>query len=273
MRKFFEYIGLLSLMCFSFFITEKTITIAKNVDNIMIDIKNNYKKYELKSSDALINDNFITPGICGKKVDLNKTYNEMKILGIYDDKLYQYIYYKPDINIDNNLDKYINRGNDYKNYIYIFFDLNNTNKYIINNYDFKYYNFIVQSDFYFNNQKIIKKLVDNNNSILIENTDFKKLKKVSKHYNDVYSKNIYCYNYNYDEKFLDMCSNNKNNSISKINKISDNYFLNIKKNLKKGNFYKINLSNDMIKKLKLIEEYIDSKGISRSSIDIHLKEC
>ena len=163
MRKFFEYIGLLSLMCFSFFITEKTITIAKNVDNIMIDIKNNYKKYELKSSDALINDNFITPGICGKKVDLNKTYNEMKILGIYDDKLYQYIYYKPDINIDNNLDKYINRGNDYKNYIYIFFDLNNTNKYIINNYDFKYYNFIVQSDFYFNNQKIIKKLVDNNN--------------------------------------------------------------------------------------------------------------
>ena len=70
-----------------------------------------------------------------------------------------------------------------------------------------------------------------------------------------------------------MCSNNKNNSISKINKISDNYFLNIKKNLKKGNFYKINLSNDMIKKLKLIEEYIDSKGISRSSIDIHLKEC
>ena len=42
MKKYFEYIGLITLVCFSFFITEQTVTVVKEVDDIMVQIKNNY---------------------------------------------------------------------------------------------------------------------------------------------------------------------------------------------------------------------------------------
>ena len=36
MKRFFEILGFLSLVCFSFFYTEKTIDVVKEVDDIMI---------------------------------------------------------------------------------------------------------------------------------------------------------------------------------------------------------------------------------------------
>ena len=39
MRRFFEILGFLSLVCFSFFYTEKTIDVVKEVDDIMITLK------------------------------------------------------------------------------------------------------------------------------------------------------------------------------------------------------------------------------------------
>ena len=32
MKKYFEYIGLITLVCFSFFITEQTVTVVKDSD-------------------------------------------------------------------------------------------------------------------------------------------------------------------------------------------------------------------------------------------------
>ena len=120
MRKLFEYIGLITLMCFSFFITEKTTMIAKNMDNIMVEIKSNYQKFEFQPKDATINNDEIIPGICEKKVNINKSYNEMKKIGMYDEKLYQYNYQNPNQNLLNNYDKYVIKGNSFKNYIYFF---------------------------------------------------------------------------------------------------------------------------------------------------------
>ena len=39
MKKTFQIIGLISLTCFSFFITEKTATVVNDLDEIMIEIK------------------------------------------------------------------------------------------------------------------------------------------------------------------------------------------------------------------------------------------
>ena len=39
MKKTFQIIGLISLTCFSFFVTEKTATVVNNMDEIMVEIK------------------------------------------------------------------------------------------------------------------------------------------------------------------------------------------------------------------------------------------
>lgn len=273
MHKLFEYIGLLSLMCFSFIITEKTTKVAHNMDPIMIDIKNNKKKYELKSKDALIKENTIIPGVCGKKININKSYSEMKMIGMFDEKLLQYDYYLPTININNNSDKYILKGNSYKNYIYILIDLNESNKQMINLYNFNNYNFIVQYNFFKNNKKLINYLIKNNNSILIDNTNFKKLKDISKYYLDKTDYHIYCYNDTYDDYYLKMCSNNKNNTIGRKNIISYNYLYYLKHSLKRGMIYRFSLNNKLINEIYDIEKYIFQKGITLSNIDNSLKEC
>ena len=90
MKKFFQILGLITLICFGFFITEKTALVVNNMDDIMINIKQNKDKYKSKSKDAVIKDNTIIPGINGKEVNINKSYKNMKINGYYSDKLYIY---------------------------------------------------------------------------------------------------------------------------------------------------------------------------------------
>lgn len=273
MRKLFEYIGLITLMCFSFFITEKTTMIAKNMDNIMVEIKSNYQKFEFQPKDATINNDEIIPGICGKKVNINKSYNEMKKIGMYDEKLYQYNYQNPNQNLLNNYDKYVIKGNSFKNYIYFFITITNSNIFYLQEYDFKNYNFIMTYDIYIKNKKIVEQLIDNGNSILLENTSFKKYKKISKDYENKTGNKIFCYNEKKDSDFLDLCSSNKSNTISGIYYIDNNYFLNLKKNLSKGNFVHFELSKELLVNIKYMEDYVEQKGITKSNIDYSLKEC
>ena len=111
MKRLFERIKLISLLVFSFFLTDKTSTVIKNLDYIMIMIKNDKKNYETKSIDAYINGDSIIPGISKKEVNINKSYSKMKEYGKYNSNLYIYNYTKPNISITNNKDKYITRGN------------------------------------------------------------------------------------------------------------------------------------------------------------------
>ena len=43
MKKLFQIIGIISFMGISFFYTEKTVSVIKEYDNLMIEIKNNKK--------------------------------------------------------------------------------------------------------------------------------------------------------------------------------------------------------------------------------------
>lgn len=272
MRKIFEYIGLITLMCFSFFVTEKTSMIAKNVDEIMINIKEKYKQYETKSEDATINGNTIVPGKCAKKVNIDKSYSEMKKLGMYDEKLYQYEYSYPTISLNNNYDKIVISGNNKQNYIYIFIELDNSNKKFINNYEFQNYNFIINYEFYQENISLIKNLIENDNSIILNSSSFKNYKKISNDYLDITNEKIYCYNTN-DYDYLETCSSNKSSSIGNIKEINDNYLLYVKRELIRGKFFKFSLNEELINNIQLIESYVESKGLAISSIDNSLREC
>ena len=111
MKRFFEILGFLSLICFSFFYTEKTIDVVKQVDDIMITLKEQAPKYQVKAENAKIDGKFMTPGISGKIVNLQKSYEEMKHYGKFHPNLLVYDKVSPEISIKNRYDKYIQTGN------------------------------------------------------------------------------------------------------------------------------------------------------------------
>ena len=245
--------------------------LAKEMDEIMIKIKSNKDKYEYSSIDASINGNHIIPGKCGMKVNIDKSYNEMKKIGIYDYHLYQYDYYLPKVNIYNNKDKYIVSGNKYKNNIYIFIELNNLNMKYIYESNFTNYNFIVTSIFYLNNIDVIEYLYQNNNSILIKDTSYKNYKNILKKYKSISNKNIYCYTSN--NNYHKLCTSNGSLTIKSLEQITNNYLYNIKRILNNGSFINIELSNNYLIYKNEIEKYIEKKGLYISNIENNLIEC
>ena len=107
MKKIFEYFGLICLICFSFFITEKTTLVVQEVDEIMIKIKEDMNNYTTKGVDAKIVDDTIIPGLTGKAINVEKSYKNMKGKGVYDSSFYIYDALVPTISLEDNLDKYI----------------------------------------------------------------------------------------------------------------------------------------------------------------------
>ena len=109
------------LLLFSFFYTNKSISIIRNQDPLMKEIINNKSKFEIKSVNAIIKNNTIIPGKKGKEVDLEKTYTKMKQYGTYNESLTVFKETKPTISIEDNYDKLITSGNkDNKNTSFIF---------------------------------------------------------------------------------------------------------------------------------------------------------
>ena len=121
MKRFFEILGFLSLICFSFFYTEKTIDVVKEVDDIMITLKEQAPKYQVKAENAKIDGKFMTPGISGKIVNLQKSYEEMKHYGKFHPNLLVYDKVSPEISIKNRYDKYIKTGNPKKRQVSFLF--------------------------------------------------------------------------------------------------------------------------------------------------------
>ena len=175
MKKTFQIIGLISLTCFSFFITEKTAVVVNELDEIMIEIKSNYKKYKEESTDAIIEKNTIIPGISAKEVNINKSYKNMKKSGYYSEDLYIYDYKKPNISLSDNIDKYIISGNPKKRMMSLIFkekvnDNINDILTILNNYKANS-TFFVDNEWFMNNNAIIQKLINDghNISVLMDN--------------------------------------------------------------------------------------------------------
>ncbi len=271
MRKYFEYIGLITLMCFSFFMTEKTAMIAKNTDEVMLEIKDKYASFEQPAEDAQIIDKTIIPGWCGQKVNIDKSYNEMRKIGYYDSKYYQYDNVLPTISLSNNYDKYIIKGNPKKASVYFFIELDSGNIALSLEYPFKNYNFIVNSHIYDENKDIIEHLMKDNN-ILISNSSFKDYKRISKDYYNETKTLMDCYNPLEEYSFLKSCSSNKSHSLSKMNVISSQPLLSIKKEMTAGTFFKFTLNEELINNLKMLEEYVTSKGLGLDTSS-HLDEC
>ena len=277
MRKFFEVIGLLSLACFSFFITEKTTTVFENVDNIMLQIKNNSYKYNIDSIDASINNNTIIPGIYGRYVDIKKSYKKMKKYGIYNDNMYVYKYIKPSVSISDNMDKYIISGNKKNRNISLIFIVNDSIDDIINilnNNEIKA-NFFVSDKWFEDNNDLVIDLINKGHIIgnLANNKDYSDssfgwmdtiIKSLTK------QKQGFCY-YTDNIDNIKYCKNRKNYTIKPI-EINNNFLYEVKNNLSNGIMLSFNIDSKVIYELDSIIKFIKSKGYNIVNIETLLDE-
>ena len=114
MKKKIEYILMLILFALSLIYTNSATNIIKKEDPIMKSIMKNKNAYKIESVNAKIENDTITPGVNGCEVDINKSYQNMKKINEYTDKMLKYKDLIPEITISNVYNKYITNGNDTK---------------------------------------------------------------------------------------------------------------------------------------------------------------
>ena len=90
MKKKIEYILMLILFALSLIYTNSATNIIKKEDPIMKSIMKNKNAYKIESVNAKIENDTITPGVNGCEVDINKSYQNMKKINEYTDKMLKY---------------------------------------------------------------------------------------------------------------------------------------------------------------------------------------
>ncbi len=265
MKNIFNYFFLISLVFFSFFYTDKVINIINKKDPLMVEITKQKDKYKVEPTEAIITENTVIPGIEGKEIDVNKSYEKMKTEGVFREQSIIYNKVTPTNSISNNKDKYIIKGNNNKQEvsIIVIVDKNNTidKIYNIDNItlfiDSKYLtidnlNKIKSKDIY----SYGNKGVYNNELLLSDNTLIKrKNNKVP----------LYCLSKEKNEDTLNICNNNDMYVVIP-NIVGD--LLNIKKSLSKGSIILLEDLNN----INLIIRYINSKGYQIVPLSTLLKE-
>lgn len=271
----------MTLLIFSFVVTEKTSMAVKDTDEIMINIKKNMNKFQKDAIDGIIEDNTIIPGINGIQVDIDKSYENMKRLGVYNSNLIEYKILKPNISIQNKYDKYIISGNKNKNMVSLILlvdDNDNIDKIlnVLNEKNVKA-NFFIDGNWLENNNDKLKEIYQmgynignlsynknyNSSSFLWMDTIIKKV---------INQKFSYCYVEEKNEEVLKICNMNKDYTILPNIILKDNYLSNIKNKIKPGSIISLEINDELENNFGIIINYIKYKGFLLETLSNHLDE-
>lgn len=284
MRKFFEGLGIISLLICSFWYTEKTALVMKDNDEIMIQIKKTKEKEESNVTEAVVNQNTIIPGIHGTEIDINESYNKMKEIGYFDTSFFIQKDVKPKILLHQNYDKYIIKGNKKKNSISLLFliDQNTPIKdveTILNILEKKNISvdFFVDGTFLENNNDLMYEIIQKRHYLqnLSYNRDYSDpsflwLDAVLKKLN--HEKSGFCYSEKKEQSILHICSMYKNHVIIPTHTLEKGEFLSLKKNLEAGNLIGIKINASILEELPMMIDYIKAKGYKIKNLKEHLEE-
>ena len=120
------------LLTFSFYYAKKISNFLIYKSNLMKEILTRKEDYEKDSIDAIINGNYITPGISGSKVSNLESYYQMKADGIFNEEKIVYEEVKPNISILDNQSFIINKANSFKRKVSLIFkDNSEIEKYLL----------------------------------------------------------------------------------------------------------------------------------------------
>lgn len=280
MKKILQSIGFATIMCLSFFYTEKAVDVVKEYDEVyqkIVDVSNNYKKEPI---DAYISNNTIIPGISGKSVNVDLSYSKMKRYGKYNDSLIVLRDIKPNISIDDNKDKFIISGNKKNNYVSLLFLIKDSNnfKYILNILDEKNIScdLFLDGSFIENNMDEFNKLdLKHNIGNFSYNKDYSNSsfpwldsiikKKINKDY-------TFCYSDNNKTDIASICSLSNDFTVVPNIILKNNFVSNVKDKLQNGSIISITINDSNKSELPILINYIISKGYEIKTLNEHLSE-
>jgi hypothetical protein len=251
-KKIIKVMSILGFVCFSFFYTERVMNIINEKDPLMIEIVNIKSSYEVLPVNAYIEDDTVIPGIMGREVDVNKSYQNMKISGVFIEDALVFNDILPSSSLNNNIDKYIVKGNGNKKEVAIIVILNN--KYIdkINSID-DVTIFVNHKDLNIESIKKIKEKEvytygnDGLYTLEILVSDNSLIDRISN------NKSLYCLLRKKNSETLKLC--NDNNMYVVLPNIIGGYY-EVKSNLSNGSVILLDSIND----IDNIIRYIKSKG-------------
>lgn len=266
MKKLFQIIGIISLMGISFFYTEKTVSVVKEYDDIMIEIKNNQNKYKKPYKNAIIKNDTIIPGYSGVDVDINKSYSKMKRYGKYNESLIVLKKIKPQVSLKDNLNKYIVSGNKNKKNVSLVFLVNDNDNIdsIINTLDKKEIkgNFFVSNSWLEKNTNLVPIIINEHH--ILGMTNYKQyewsrdvIKKIGK------QKHEYCYLSKKNNSIFDICRGYV--FIPNII-VHENPYDSVINNLVNGSIISFKV-NSVDEELPIIINYIKNKGYNIIGLD------
>lgn len=281
MKNFFQAIGIISLLCFSFIYTEKTVMVVKEFDDIMVQIKETNDTYRVPATDAVIDGNTIIPGISGSEINIDKSYSKMKRYGKYNEKLLEYTTTPPTVSLSSNMNKYVIQGNKEKKMVSLLFlvEANDSVSALLKVLSDKNMKatFFVDGSWVEKNNDVLIEMINQGHEIgnLGYNYSYTsssfawldtKIKKVSK------QNEGYCYSETDNVETLSICFANHNYTIRPTIITMDTPSITIKENLQAGSLIALHVRDGLETELPVILHFIESKGFTISILSKHLQE-
>lgn len=98
-------------MVFSFYYTEQISSIVLNKNPLMQTINEKKDEYQVDAVSAILDGEYITPGVNGKKVNARESFYKMQKSDVFNQYFLVYDEIKPDISLEDHKDKIIQNGN------------------------------------------------------------------------------------------------------------------------------------------------------------------
>ena len=282
MKKIYQISIVLLLSLTSFFYTEKVIDFIREKDPIMKNIKEYDKKNKIDAVNAVIDKNKITPGVSGKKVDYDKSFQKMKKYGTYNESLTVFEEVAPTISIDDYYDKYISEGSGINNDVSLVFEVKNGDN--INNIinilkeNSTIATFFVDGLWLENNQTLVSEMTSLGHEIQILNYDNK--------YQELYfssSLNLlnsitnlkpkYCYARYDNKEVLELCEKLELHTIIPTIMTGNYPYNDVVKKVHKGSIIGFSVTSSVEIELSTIINYLKQKGYTIDTLDILLSEA
>ncbi|MDD5826419.1 MAG: hypothetical protein PUD25_01445 [Bacilli bacterium] len=279
MKSIVKLLGLLVLIVFSFFYTDKVIEVIREEDEVMIKIKEEKDHYFVKPIDAIVSGNTIIPGINGREVDVDGSYKKMKEQGIYNEKLFVFDEIKPKVRLEDNQDKFIISGNKNKKMVSLVFSIDSSryleqvdkilnNKNVIGNF-FVDYSYLISNSTVIKDKSHHEFYSYGSNGIYAPDTILFANNLISRISNN---EAIYCFSPDMSKKTLSLCSKNNLYTISPTIVGANTPYKNVKNKLESGSIIFLSLNNEGMTELPLVIDYIEGKGYKIVGLSTLLSE-
>lgn len=257
LKKLYKPVGLIAIMLFSFYYTEKIAIIMQNKSPIMQSINEVEQSYLVNATNAQVNDSYVVPGIMGRMVNKTKSYVNMKAFGIFNEYYLIFDNVKPDISLEDNKDKIIREGNrEKKEVAFLLEDGNETLKKYLKDNNVKASILITEETY--NNQNFFEQI---NN----DNTKYKNVESLLNKNNQ--NKNI-CYIKGVDKNF---CIKEQKYLVEETFALNNNNIIEAKRTLDSGSIILIKKTASL-DNLKLLVKEINFKGLNIVSLSDLISE-